>query len=284
MFSLTLKSEWGELVMGKDLGTPFTVVEIEGLSSPEATINMSDLALVDGKRYNSAKTQVRTLNIAFAIEYDAARNRLEVYKVLRVKKPVRMIYESLVRNVYIDGYVQQVEISHFEMKQIVTLTMVCPQPYFKQNSIASSLLATNIQAFHFPFAITEEEPIPLGFYSASPSVTVDNAGEADTGLLIEIQFTGTVGSPTITDLYSSEYFTVTDTFYNGQTLTINTFRGEKTAYIEFNGMIYDELPNVADGSTWFQLSTPRTFVVSFASGDIDDVSVKFSYYPLFEGV
>ena len=87
MFELILENANGDQLSFAQ-NSPFTVTEIEGLNPPDATINMSELALIDGAKYNSAKVNIRTINIAFAIEYAAAENRIEVYKVLKSKQYV----------------------------------------------------------------------------------------------------------------------------------------------------------------------------------------------------
>lgn len=283
MYKLTLKSDYGEIVFGGELYTPYTITEIEGIASPEATINLSDLALLDGQKYNSAKTNTRTINLAFAIEYGAEANRLNVYRVLRVKKPVRMIYKSELRNVYIDGYVQQVAVTHFEMKQIVTLTMICPRPYFRAVNEVINELSQNIKAFHFPFAITADDPVPLGIFMSSPVVTVENTGEADTGIVFNITMRSGVEGITITDIESGEFFKVNGEYGTGTRLIISTNPGEK--YVTYyHGAVTNKFSAVEPGSTWFILSGSRTFVYSLDVGNLGDISIEITHDALFEGV
>ena len=283
MYKLTLKSDFGEIVFGDQLYTPYTITEIEGIASPEATINLSDLALLDGQKYNSAKTNTRTINLAFAIEYGAEANRLNVYKVLRVKKPVRMIYKSELRNVFIDGYVQQVEVSHFDIKQIVTLTMICPQPYFQTVNEIIGELSQNVRMFHFPFSITAEDPVPLGVFVSSPSTTVTNVGEADTGVVIDVHFVNSVTGITITDMISGDFFKVNGSFAAGSRLVISTIPGDK--YVTYiYGTPSNRFSDIQPGSTWFVLSDSAKFRCSFYSGSMSDVTINISYNALFEGV
>lgn len=283
MYKLTLKSDFGEIVFGGELYTPYTITEIEGIASPEATINLSDLALLDGQKFNSAKANTRTINIAFAIEYGAEANRLNVYKVIRVKKPLRMIYKSELRNVYIDGYVSQVEVSHFDIKQVVTVTLICPQPYFRAVNEVIDQLGQNIRAFHFPFAITADDPVPLGIFVDSPIVTVMNTGEADTGIIFDISIYNSVEGITITDTETGEFFKVNGSFNAGTRLIISTVPGDKYVTYVYGSKI-NRFSSVAPGSTWFVLSDTRTFVYSLDSGDLGDIAIEINHEALFEGV
>lgn len=286
MYKIKLTSAFGELVFGDQLYTPYTITEIEGIASPEATINLSDLALIDGQKYNSAKTNTRTINLAFAIEYNAEASRLNVYKVLRVKHPVRFSYTTELIDVFIDGYVQNVEITHFEIKQIVTLTMICPSPYFKASNASVYELAQNVQMFHFPFAITAENPVPLGTFRDFPIVTVENTGHADTGLIFDCSFSGYVEGLSIIDYDTGEYFKIEDSlgFGAGTHLIINTNKGEKSAIFRAGSQYVNKFADIVPGSTWFQISNTRTFTFSVDTGDIGDVSIAINLYSLYEGV
>ncbi len=150
MFSLILENESGDqLTFGH--GSPFTVTEIQGLNPPDATINTTQIAMIDGGKFNSSKLNMRTINIAFAIEYEAAKNRIEVYKVLKSKQWIKFHYIGDYRNVWIEGYIQSIDITYFDMKQIVTCSILCPSPYFKEAQEIVNNLTNIIDLFHFPF-------------------------------------------------------------------------------------------------------------------------------------
>ena len=60
--------------------SPFIISEILGLDSPDATVNIDEYAVLDGGIFNSAKANYRTLQIAFAIDYDAAIRYFDGYQ------------------------------------------------------------------------------------------------------------------------------------------------------------------------------------------------------------
>lgn len=151
MYELILENAAGDQLTFNQ-NSPFTITEIEGLNPPAATINTSQIALIDGAKFNSSKLNMRTINVAFAIEYQAAKNRIEVYKVLKSKQYIKLYYNGQYRKVFIEGYIASIDISYFEMKQIVTCTILCPSPYFKEAQLIVDELLNIISAFHFPFA------------------------------------------------------------------------------------------------------------------------------------
>ncbi len=151
MFNMYLENKDGKTLQF-GASTPYTITEFSGLNPPKATINTSTTATLDGGMFNSAKLQMRSVNLAFAIETDAEANRLAVYAVAQPKNPIRLYYQSDLLNVFLDGYVEEVTPDYFAKKQIVTISILCPSPYFKSAQLVVNELSGIIKKFHFPFA------------------------------------------------------------------------------------------------------------------------------------
>ena len=283
MYSVTLENEYGKLKF--DMYSPYTIDVIEGISPPDTNINLSEMALLDGKMYNSAKANERIISLAFAIEYDVEFYRLQSYQVLRVKKPIRFTYKSDLRDVFIDGYIGKVEVTHFDLKQIVTVEIVCPNPYFKKSAEDVQELWNVVKNFHFPFAITETEPIPLGWIEFNNDVTVENNGDVDTGLIIKFIAKGTISNPKIVNYDTAEYFGLNTTLISGDEVTINTNAGYKTVTLLRGGNKSNLFNTIMAGSTWLQLDKHKNiFVYEVGSGDWSNLVTTFSHFDLYEGV
>lgn len=284
MYRLVIENEFGaRLIFGET--EPFAIVEIEGLAPPEAVININELALLDGGRFNSAHLQTRQLNIAFAIQFDAEKNRLEAYKVLRVKRKVRVYYESELRNVYIEGYIQTVDVAHFDAMQTCTVSIICPRPYWIGAQEIINELSYITDMFHFPFASTASPEITFGEEVRTTNVTVINAGEAVTGMTITALFNGSVDDLKIVDYANNHYFGVEYAFVSGDELTITTISGNKTVTLLRGGTRYNLFNYIMDGSEWLQMEPgENTYIYEVTSGLDTNVSVTFTHEDLFEGV
>lgn len=159
MYKLILENKVGNQLTFNDIGGAFTITEIEGLNPPSSTINTSEVALMDGQMFDSSKLNMRQLNIAFAIEKDAAANRIEVYKVLKSKQWIKTYYKSQYRDVSIEGYISEINIGYFEMKQVVTVSILCPSPYWQDAQQMVNELSQVQDVFHFPFyGVSEYTP------------------------------------------------------------------------------------------------------------------------------
>ena len=203
MFELILENKLGDQINFAS-NSAFTVTLIEGLNPPEATINLSDIALMDGAKFNSSKLNVRYINIAFAIEVNAAKNRIEVYKVLKSKQYVKMTYNGDYRNVYIEGYIESINIDYFEMKQIVTCSIVCPSPFFKDAQMMVNELKNVINAFHFPFASEETPELVMSYINNETGINLENDGDINCGMIIEMYAIKAVSDPKIFNYVTQE--------------------------------------------------------------------------------
>lgn len=284
MFSLILENKHGDqLTFG--MGSPFTIQEIQGLNPPEADIYTSQTALIDGAKYNGGKVRMRQLNIAFAIEYSASRNRIEVYKVLKSKQEVRMYYSGDYREVYIDGYVQSIDISYFNMKQVVTCSILCPSPYFMAAQTVINEIKNIVSVFHFPFSSTAEPQIVLGYFSNDVGVTVENDGDIECGMIIELYARSPVTNPKIFNYITQEFIGVNYTMETADLITIDTRKGYKTVTLLRRGEEINIFNYVMQNSTWLQLeASGSTFVYEVTSGLLGDLLVTFKHSDLYEGV
>lgn len=151
MYSLTIENKDGLQLEFNSIGAAYNITNAQGLSPAKNTINTNSAALIDGGTFNSAKVNMRTINLAFTIEYPVEANRLNVYKVLRAKEPITIYYQSNALDVFIEGYVESLDVGHFEQKQKATVAILCPFPYWKNAQEVINELSSITDMFHFPF-------------------------------------------------------------------------------------------------------------------------------------
>ena len=284
MFELILENASGDQLTFAQ-NSPFTVTEIQGLNPPTAIINTSQIALMDGAKFNSSKLEMRTINVAFAIEYEAAKNRIEMYTVLKSKQYVKLYYNGQYRQVFIEGYIESIDITYFEMKQIVTCAIICPSPYFKEAQIIVDELQTIVGAFHFPFSSTAEPQLVFSYISNDLGLTVENEGDVECGMIIELYAREAVSNPKIFNYLTQDYFGLQIDMEQADLITIDTRQGQKSVTLLRDGVETNIFNSVIQGSTWLQLeANGSTFVYEVGTGEDADLYVTFSHYNLFEGV
>jgi hypothetical protein len=319
MYSFTLENERGNQLAFNQLGGPYTIEEIHGLNPAPATINTSEVALLDGQQFNSAKVQMRTLSVAFAIEYDAAENRIAAFRVCRPKHKIRAYYVSETRDVYIDGYVQSVDVTYFDMKQVCTVTILCPLPYWRVAQAVIDEMSSVVPMFHFPFASTgtmvvasallTEDGTPvltesgetifagvstygendgelvMGNIDMLASINIANNGEVETGIIIELQANGPVTNPKVYDYETGDFIGVNFTMQAGDLITINTMAGEKSVTLLRNGVTTNIFNSLMKGITWLQLPFGGGVYTHEEESDLPgNLVINICHFDLYEGV
>ena len=282
MFEITLENKIGNrLQFGA--GTPFTIKEFTGLNPPKANINMSEAAFIDGALYNSAKLQTRNVNLAFYIEYDAENNRMEVYKVLQSKHYIKLYFVSEKMDAYLEGYIDSINFTYFAKKQVCTVSIICPFPYFKSESEDSSMLSKIIPSFHFPFPTSNE--LIFGLIDSYAAIYVENKGMVETGLTFELNAEASVSNPIIINYMTNEFMQINADLVQGDLVTITTGQGNKSVKLLREGVETNIFYLLDKDSTWLQLPMEgANFIYRVESGDPADLVIQIKHYNLFEGV
>lgn len=285
MYNFVLENAKGDRLNFNQLGGAFTITAIEGLNPPNATINTSEMALIDGAKFNSAKAEMRVLRVAFAIEVAAAENRLAVYRVLKPKQPVRAYYTSDTRDVYIDGYVQSVDVAHFDMKQVATVSILCPAPYFRAAQEVVNEMSQTVNQFHFPFSSPETPEILFGYVDSTISVEVANGGDVATGVIFELYAYAPITNPKIFDYVTKEYLGLNVAMQAGDLITVDTRQGHKTVTLLRNGAETNIFNSLMKGSSWLQLDFGSSiYTYEVATGSAASLNIQIRHFDAFEGV
>lgn len=282
MYEITFENKNGDrLQFGA--GTPYTIKEFQGLNPPKATINTSEAAFVDGSIFNSSKLQSRNVNVAFYIESDAEKSRLDVYKVLKSKQYVKLNFNSTYLDTFIEGYVESINITYFAKKQVCTVSILCPFPYLKSAKTIEDKLSGIIPKFHFPFPT--ESPMIFGMEDMYTSVYVENNGTAETGLTFIMRAKKACTNPTIYNYVTNEFMKINLEFVQGDEVTITTGQGNKTITLLREG-VKSNIFNLLDkDSTWLELPTEgATFVYEVETGSVANLVVTIEHNDLYEGV
>lgn len=284
MFNMILENKDGkQLLFGA--GSPYTITEFQGLNPPKATINTNTTATLDGGMFNSSKLDMRNINVAFAIEEEAEKNRLAVYNVVQSKMPLRIYYKSEYLDIFIDGYVEEMDISYFAKKNIVTINVLCPFPYLKGAKEIINELSAVKPKFHFPFASESEGELIFGEYDTLSSATVENAGSVVAGLTFELFAKETLSNPKIIDYFTAKFMEINIEMQAGDLITITTGQGNKTVTLLRDGVNSNIFNLLTKESSWLQLDIGGgIYAYEVGTGRMIDLEVTIKHYDLYEGV
>lgn len=252
MFNLSVRNAKGEIL---DLTNDrrYDLYNIDGLNPTPATLNFSQLANYDGSIYNSGQLGNRNIVLYIKIHNDAESNRINLYKYFQLKKMIRIFYENNTRSVYIDGYVETFETEYFSMNEVVQISIICPNPYWKADEETQIDFSNTIDLFEFPFSIPEEG-IEFSRIEYITTAYINN-GEIESGMTIEFRAnTSQILNPKFINRTTQEYFALNFDMNAGDIIRVNTRRGEKSVMLIRDGVETNIINDMQTGSKWVHLA------------------------------
>lgn len=257
------------------------IISITGLNPPNAQVNTTNIAGMDGAQFNSSKLDTRNIVILLKINGNIEQNRQELYRFFRTKKDVTF-YFSNNRNVMISGVIETIECNLFENGETMQISIICPNPYFKALYSTTVPVSNESALFTFPFSI--DEPIPFSSYSAH-NVTEIYA-ETETGIKIEVDILDSVNKIEIMNATTGDFMLLTYQFVTDDVILISTNSGEKSVILARNGERINLFTALDINSHFLSLATGVNrfeFAVDDGTKD-DDVAITFTYRDLYEAV
>lgn len=286
MFVLKVENNNGHILRLTQNEEEYQVIGIDGLNPPISQINTSVISGVDGASFNSSKLQTRNIVITVKINGDIEKNRIRLYKYFRNKQYCKIYFQNDTRNVYIEGYVEALEVSQFTNDERAQISIICPNPYFKDMETIVQNISKIVKRFTFPFSINEDEPIPFSELELEKVTNVINDSESETGLIINAKFIGRVNKLEIRNVDNGQSFVINYQFIKDDKLVVNCNKGSKSIILTREAVEYNLIPYMQKGSVFFQLGIGDNNFSFLADEGIDDmlVDINFKYYKVYAGV
>lgn len=282
MYTLKVENNRGEMLSFDDW-KKYDILKIDGLEPPKASLNFSEMANYDGSIFNSSRLENRNIVLYIKIHNPAEENRINLYKYFQMKKQVRIYYENNSRSVYVNGYVETFECGYFELNQTVQISIICNDPYWKEEHKTEIEFSRVIGLFEFPMDIPPEG-IEFSTVQTELSTFIENS-EIETGVTIEFRAnTNQILNPKFINRTTQEYFAVKFDMQQGDIIRVNTRRGNKSVTLIRNGIETNIINDMIRGSTWIQLA-PGVNELSYECDEgAENLNVYLSTYRCYEGV
>jgi hypothetical protein len=215
------------------------IFDMSGLGSPNATVSGVGGPNFDGVRANFVRADARhiLLTVAVSAQGDAEEvARQKIYTFFPVKKEITFRITTGAKDIYIQAFVESVEMSHFAKVENAVISLFCPDPYFID-------------------MIEDYYRIP---YDSATNIPYD--GELSTGVDLNLTLGGYVNSVTITNDREDQSMTIDLTVIDssgdpGDKVAINTRYGQKSAmFWDVSAQSWETLiAGIAADQDWIQL-------------------------------
>lgn len=259
----------------------YVIESIEGLDPPDAVINTTRNANADGSVFNSSYVDNRQITITLAINGPAEGNRINLYRYFKAKYPVTLYYKNDTRDVYITGYVQNIQIEFFNKKQIAQIIILCPEPFFSGTNSNITDFANIESLFEFPFSI--ETPVAFSQILPLQKKNIINHGDVETGAIFRLKATGNATNPMVFNDERLELIGFNLSMSAGDELVINTNKKHKSAKLTHNGVTTSVINKISMNSTWMQL-LPGDNIIGIYDSTLQSLTCIVEFEDKYEGV
>lgn len=292
MFSCRIENYKNDILTLTQNENDFQILSIEGLNPPNAQINTSVIAGMDGARFNSSKLDTRNIVVSIKICGDIERNRLRLYSFFVTKQRCRFYYKNDSLDAFAEGYIESVECAIFTESEVMQISIICPDPYFKSAQEIIDDISKTVKLFEFPFAIEYEMSPIVGHmygiefsrFEANRIVNVESRSE--NGIIIEVEIFHPVNKIEILKVDTNEKFTLEYEFQIFDKVVINTAKGQKSATLMRDNDEINLFTSIGKGSVFFQLKNgDNNFTYRIDDMEHDrDVAVTIKHRNQYQGV
>lgn len=291
--SITCRNEDGMEVRFSNAFTPWLLEDCDGIYSVKNTMSISENTMTDGATYQGSVTKMRNivLTLRDLPESDHQENRMLLYNLFKPKSVGCFSYregdESERRT--IDYYVESVDVDTVNRSRRATVSLLCPDPFFRAPEDISVTMAGWEYCFEWPhefppageeFEVRVEEKLK----------TIDNTSAAENiGMTIVIQAAGEVLNPSIYHVEQEEQMTVGTSrkplrLVTGDEVTITTGTNDKYVYLTREGIRTGINEYLSEDSEFIQLGHGKNTIGYSAEEGESYMTVEISYRYRYMGV
>lgn len=301
--SITITNHLGESIT-MELTDPeksgFVIRFIDGLGPPKANVEMTEMSLMDGAVYNSARAQSRNIviSLGFLLLNETVEDvRQKAYKYFPLKHRVDILIETDNRSCETYGYVESDSPDIFSKDSGSIISILCPFSYLLSTEINSTIFATIDSNFEFPFS---NESLTLKLLEFSiingyTTQTINYSGDAEIGMVMYIHAIGNVENVEIFKLEPEPVESIkidTDRltaltgegFHSGDDIVISTIKGNKYAILLRDGEEINILNCLDKYPDWIQLSRGDNIFTYTAESGITNLQFKIENQIAYEGI
>lgn len=267
----------------------FFLIALDGAYSVTNNVTTSANTFTDGSTYQGSTTKQRNIVITAEFDDEYQERRDFLYKSFKPKSPGTFYYEEGEEKRQIDYYVESIEIDEKGVTRNATISLICPDPFFKDPADATVAMAGWQPMFEFVHEFTDELE-EFGVRVAELVKDIDNDSAADhIGIEVIMEAMGAVQNPILYHLQQDIHIQVGTADYPlnmepGDVVRITTGTNEKNVYFIHNGQETKINEYLEEESEFIQLIHGKNTFVYDAAAGVDYLNVTIKYRFRYLGV
>lgn len=262
----------------------FFLISLDGAYSVSNNVTTSENTFTDGSTYQGSTTKQRNIVITTEFDEDYQSRRDFLYKSFKPKSPGTLYYTENDEKRQIDYYVEGIEIDEKGVCRNAVISLICPDPFFKDPADTTVTMAGWEPCFEFIHEFTDElEEFSVRIAELVKDIENDSAAD-HIGIEVLMEAQGAVKNPALYHTQQDIHIQIgTDDYpFNmepGDAVKITTGTNEKNVYLIKDGTETKINEYLEEESEFIQLIHGKnTFIYDAATGvDYLNVTIKYRF-------
>lgn len=286
---ITCKNNEGMAVTFGSSFSPYLLADCDGIYTVINKVGISDNTMNDGATYQGAVVSKRNIVLTLKDKSNHRLNRYQLYQLFPPDTKGTLIYSEDGVDRVIDYYVEKIDPDSIDKVRTATVSLICPDPFFRATSDITLTMAGWESGFKFIHAFTAEGET-FGARINEKLKTIENySGAKGIGLTIEIIANGAVHNPSITQVETGNFIKVGTLAHpmnmvSGDVLTITTETNNKKVMLTHEGVTTEINEYLDEESEFIQLIAGINTIGYAAESGEAYMTVKLTYREKYLGV
>lgn len=223
----------------------FKLLAHSGFAAADFDVQMSAGGSFDGGYITAARLSSRTLDIKF--DFGGRDGEVTRQTLIHFFAPHRLLTITAKRGTVrreITGHAVDFDITETNRhaRSVVSLSILCPDPYFK----ATNAMFLNAPKIHQFFCLPCRMPCALGSDDGAGEIAILNNGDTHADMVAELVAHTEVAAPYIRNNTNGRKILIKESLQSGDRLIISTVRRAKTATINGTRCLIDPSSQFSD--------------------------------------
>lgn len=259
--------------------SPYFLVNVEGLHEAVYELITTDNYGISGTTVTGSKQQSKPLVIEAQISAEYTSRREKLYRTLPEGDDVTVyFYDEQGEVKIITARVQSIDISALGVIRDIEISLLCPNPFFRDETPTRYDMAGWIGGLEFDVDLTDANELETRI--AEQIKVLSNPSNVEIPLKITFRANGPVKRPTLMNVTTDELMQIDVDMNVGDVLTVNTERGVRSKIV-LNGASANN--KWIYGSTWLRLPIGDSVFKYDAESGVDNLDVEIETYTLYRG-
>lgn len=257
--------------------TEFFLVSIDGMYQMKNSIHTSDNATTDGSSYNGESLDQKNIVITANIRRNYQENRDYLSRVFKNGTEGILYHTENGKTRKIKYRSEGVEVADKGIIRPAVISLICTNPYFKDDESTHIEMANWEDCFEFPCEIPEDG-MEFGVRSKETIKVVDNDSTTAIGIQMTIIADDVVVNPLIMNTTTGETLKLLCTMQPDDQIVITTEQGNIDVVLYRGGEKIDYNYTVdEENEGYIQLEPGRNYISYMADAGDDYMNVNFDF-------